>query len=142
MSAPKYLIDTNVFIPLEDATITPPKFAELLALAGRHSVGIFVHEAAVDDISRDQDSARRAVSLSKLAKFPKLAKVIGLTEAKLAAEFGPLAKPNDVVDATLLNALRIGVADFVVTEDRGLHERASGSTGRHRGDNRGARRRR
>jgi len=42
----------------------------------------------------------------------------------LAAEFGPLAKDNDVVDATLLHALRIGVADFVVTEDRGLHERA------------------
>lgn len=123
MSAPKYLIDTNVFIPLEDATTVPSEFAELLALAARHGVDIYVHEAAVDDIQRDKDSARRTVSLSKLRKFPKLAKVMGLTEAALAAEFGPLAKPNDVVDATLLHALQIGVADFVVTEDRDLHGR-------------------
>lgn len=123
MSAPKYLIDTNVFIPLEDAAAVPAEFAELLALAARNGVGIFVHEAAVDDISRDKDTTRRTVSLSKLRKFPKLAKVIGLSVTDLASTFGPLVKPNDVVDATLLHTLEIGVADFVITEDRGLHER-------------------
>ena len=48
---------------------------------------------------------------------------MGLTQEQLAKDFGPLAKANDVVDATLLHALKIGVADFVVTQDRGLHER-------------------
>jgi hypothetical protein len=123
MSTPKYLIDTNVFIDLEDDAEVPPEFAELLALAGRHGVGIYVHEAAVDDIRRDRNEARKAISLSKLAKFPRVTKVMGLTEAQLATDFGPLAKANDVVDATLLHTLRIGVADFVVTQDRGLHER-------------------
>ncbi|HTN59961.1 MAG TPA: GNAT family N-acetyltransferase [Devosia sp.] len=123
MSAPKYLIDTNVFIPLEDAGVVPVEFAELLAVAARNGVGIFVHEAAFDDISRDKDVTRRTISLSKLRKFPQLAKVMGLSGATLAAAFGPLIKHNDVVDATLLHALQIGVADFVITEDRGLHGR-------------------
>ena len=123
MSGPKYLIDTNVFINLEDANRVPPEFAELMALASRHGVGIFIHEAAIDDIKRDKNEERKAVSLSKLRKFNTIAKVTNLAGADLAAQLGPLPKHNDIVDATLVHALKIGVADFVVTEDRGLHER-------------------
>src|SRR5690242_830125 len=73
MSAPKYLIDTNVIIGLEDWKEVSPEFAALTQLAARHAVGIFVHEAARDDIARDSDVARRKVSLSKIAKYPLIA---------------------------------------------------------------------
>src|SRR5271156_2370716 len=112
LSAPKYLIDTNVFISLEDAGAVPPEFAQLGQLAGKHGVGVYVHQAAVGDILRDKDEARRRISLSKLEKFPQLAKVRGLEQAAVEGEFGRLAKPNDVVDATLLHAIRRGIADF------------------------------
>ncbi|MDE2110424.1 MAG: GNAT family N-acetyltransferase [Alphaproteobacteria bacterium] len=124
MSAPKYLIDTNVFIKLEDAAAVSPEFALLLQLTARHGIGVFIHEAAVDDISRDQNFERRRISLSKLEKFQKLSRVRGLDRSALEARFGRLQKPNDIVDATLLHALHIGVADFLVTEDQGLHDRA------------------
>jgi len=124
MSAPKYLIDTNVFIGLEDWQEVSPEFAALTQLAAKYGVGVFVHEAARDDLARDPDLARRRVSLSKVAKFPLIAKVWGLTKTQLEAEFGNCPRPNDVVDATLLHALNLGVADFVVTQDRGLHDRA------------------
>lgn len=124
MSVPKYLIDTNVFIGLEDHAEVAPNFAALLQLTARYGVGVFVHAAAVDDIQRDRDQARRRVSLSKIRKFPVIDKVIGLDQPALEARFGPIRKPNDLVDATLLHALEIGVADFLVTEDQGLHERA------------------
>ncbi len=124
MSVPKYLIDTNVFIGLEDHAEVAPNFAALLQLTSRNGVGVFVHAAAVDDIQRDRDQARRRVSLSKIRKFPVIDKVIGLDHATLEARFGIIRKPNDLVDATLLDALEIGVADFLVTEDQGLHERA------------------
>jgi ribosomal protein S18 acetylase RimI-like enzyme len=124
MSAQTYLIDTNVFIGLEDSREVHPEFSSLLSLASKHNVGILVHEAARDDIARDRDAARRRISLSKFAKFQSVAKVRGLTTSQLTADFGSLPKPNDVVDATLLHALRIGVADFLVTEDSGLHDRA------------------
>lgn len=124
MSLPNLLIDTNVFIGLEDPREVPANWASLMALTAKHHIGIFIHEAARDDIARDTDKTRRAVSLSKAAKFQLISKVQGLTSAELAAQFGPLPKHNDVVDATLLHALHLGVADFLITEDRGLHERA------------------
>lgn len=124
MSGPKYLIDTNVFIGLEDDREISPLLSTLTSLANQHGVRLFVHEAARDDIQRDQDPLRRSITLSKADKFQRLKKVRGLTPAELMKQFGPLPKRNDVVDATLLHSLSIGAADFLLTEDRGLHARA------------------
>lgn len=124
MSIQTYLIDTNVIIGLEDNRAVQPAFAALLSVAAKFKVDVLVHEAARDDIARDKDKSRRAISLSKLEKFQTLQRMSGLTEETLEAEFGPLRKPNDVVDATLLHAASIGAADFLVTQDRGLHDRA------------------
>lgn len=124
MSDQKYLIDTNVFIGLEDHHEITPQLSTLTSLASRHGVGLFVHESARDDIMRDHDEKRRRISLSKVDKFPRIKKVHGLNDQELERQFGAITKPNDVVDATLLHSLRIGAADFLVTEDRGLHARA------------------
>ncbi len=124
MSAQTYLIDTNVFIGLEDPHEVSSEFSSLVQLASKHSVSILVHDAELDDIRRDPDATRQQVSLSKFAKFQSVANVRGLTDDKLVSLFGPLRKPNDVVDAKLLHALWIGVSDFLVTEDAGLHDRA------------------
>lgn len=124
MSRQIYLIDTNVIIHLEDNKAVEPAFSAFTSLAAKHKVDIFVHDAARDDIGRDTDIVRRKISLSKLDKFQRLEKVRGLTKEELRTEFGSLARPNDVVDATLLHAINIGAADFLVTQDRGLHDRA------------------
>lgn len=124
MSTQTYLIDTNVIIHLEDNRTVEPAFSALVSLAAKHKIDILVHEAAWDDIRRDNDLDRRKISLSKLEKFQILSKVRGLTLIELEKTFGPLTKHNDVVDATLLHALAIGAADFLVTQDRGLHDRA------------------
>jgi predicted nucleic acid-binding protein len=124
MSIQTYLIDTNVIIGLEDHHTVQPAFAALLSVASKHKVDVLVHEVARDDIQRDKDAERRKISLSKLEKFQLLRKVRGLEVAELEQKFGPLSRPNDVVDATLLDAIERGAADFLVTEDRGLHERA------------------
>ena len=84
---------------------------------------MFVHEAARDcDIKRDKDKKRRDISLSKIAKFQTLQKVKCLIKQALADELGKIGKHYDEVDATLLHALRIGVSDFLVTQDQGLHD--------------------
>ncbi len=124
MSVATYLIDTNVFIRLEDPAEVPPDFASLTSLANRYGVTLYVHEVAKEDLDRDRNEARKNVSISKTAKFPVLSKVRGLNVTELATAFGPLAKPNDIVDATLLHAIEANAADFLVTEDRGLHDRA------------------
>src|ERR1700744_1864099 len=87
MSSQAYLIDTNVVIGLEDNHTVQPAFASLLRLAATHKVGVFIHEAARDDISRDRDEARKKISLSKLDKFLVIKKVRGLEDAKLVEKF-------------------------------------------------------
>lgn len=124
MSTQTYLIDTNVIIGLEDNHTVQPAFASLLNVAAKHKVDVLVHEAARDDISRDKNASRRTISLSKLDKFQSLRKVRGLEKSELERKFGSLPRPNDLVDATLLDSIDRGAADFLVTEDRGLHERA------------------
>ncbi len=124
MSIQAYLIDTNIIIGLEDNRTVQPALAALCRIAAQHRVRIFVHEVARDDILRDRNKNRRNISLSKLQKYQLLGKVRGLKEADLAEAYGPLRNSNDRVDATLLHTLKIGAADFLVTEDNGLHDRA------------------
>jgi rRNA-processing protein FCF1/GNAT superfamily N-acetyltransferase len=119
-----YLIDTNILIGLEDNHSVDPAYAEFSNLAATHKIDVFVHEAARDDIKRDNDIKRRQISLSKIDKFQSLEKVKSLNQNDLASEFGRIRKPNDLVDSTLLHAVRIGAVDFLVTQDKGLHERA------------------
>jgi ribosomal protein S18 acetylase RimI-like enzyme len=87
-----------------------------------------VHDAALTDIGRDTNIARRNVSLSKVRKFEQLKNVKQPSRAKLEQQFGPMPKPNDVVDVALLHALDIGAVDFLVTEDQGIHGRARRAT--------------
>ena len=124
MSIPSYLIDTNIIIGLEDNHAVKPAYAKFSQLAAKHKVNVFVHEAARDDYSQDKDFKRRQISLSKLGKYQLLEKVKGLKKMDLEAAFGSIRKHNDEVDATLLHAVSIGAADFLITEDQGLHDRA------------------
>lgn len=124
MSHQAYLIDTNILIGLEDNHTVEAAYARLLALAATHKVDIYVHEAAKDDIARDTDAKRRQISLSKIEKYRLLKKQRGLKQHDLEVAYGPLKKPNDVVDATLLHSLEQGAADFLVTQDKGIHQRA------------------
>jgi predicted nucleic acid-binding protein len=116
MSIQTYLIDTNVIVGLEDHRTVQPAFAALLSVAAKHKVEIVVHEAARDDIHRDRDISRRTISLSKLEKFQVLKKVRGLERSELERKFGTLSRPNDVVDATLLDSVERGTADFLISE--------------------------
>lgn len=124
MSHQAYLIDTNILIGLEDNHTVEAAYSKFLSLAATHKVDVYVHEAAKDDIARDTDAKRRGISLSKIEKYRLLKRQRGLKQSDLEADFGQLKKPNDVVDATLLHTLEQGAADFLVTQDKGLHQRA------------------
>lgn len=125
MNHQSYLIDTNILIGLEDYHQVGTEYASFIHLASAHGVAVFIHEAAKEDILRDRDTKRRRISLSKVGKYRPLKRQRGLTRADLDLAFGPLNKPNDVVDATLLHALESGVVDFLVTQDKGIHQRAN-----------------
>ena len=107
-----YLIDTNILIGLEDNHTVDEAYWRFYALAWTHKADIYVHEAAKDDIERDTNAERQKISLSKIAKYRLLKKQHGLSQADLNEAYGPLKKPNDVVDATLLHALEGWCREF------------------------------
>jgi ribosomal protein S18 acetylase RimI-like enzyme len=120
----KLLIDTNVVIGLEDPQPVLSAFAEVSRLCSEHKVGLFVDSANYEDVLRDPDPARRAVTLSKLEKFQRLRDLQSRSEASLVAQFGPINSQNDYSDVRLLAAIDAGAADFLVTQDNDLRRRA------------------
>lgn len=125
---PKVLIDTNVFIGLEDPKPVSPAAAELIRKSGEHRIGLFIHDAAVLDIQQDTNVDRRQVSLSKLEKFRRLPRPRLPPKTELERVFGPIKKRSDEVDVELLHTLRINAVDFLITEDKGIHDRARGAS--------------
>ena len=127
MSDSKLLIDTNVVIGLEDHRPVDAVLGELLRLCGKHSVHVFVDAAVYDDVERDQDEARRRITLSKLEKFEQLEGLVTPADAELELQFGPIRSPNDRSDVRLLHALSRNAVDLLVTQDRDLQKRAERS---------------
>jgi hypothetical protein len=124
MNGFKLLIDTNVVIGLEDAQPVQASLAELVRLSGEHGVGLFVDGANYDDVARDKNEARRAVTLSKLAKSQQLRGIPLPTESGLVARLGAINNDNDRSDVRFLAAVDAKAVDFVVSQDIGLHRRA------------------
>jgi GNAT superfamily N-acetyltransferase len=120
----KFLIDTNVIIGLEDPQPVQASLAELVRRSSEYGVGLFVYGANYDDVARDKDSARRAVTLSKLKKFQRLRDVPTATNAELVTRFGSINNENDKADVRLLVALDAKAVDFLITRDIRLHHRA------------------
>ncbi len=121
----KILIDTNVVIRLEDAQPVEASFSEVVRLCGSHGVGLFVDGANYEDVKRDKDENRRAITLSKLEKFQKLAPLSEQSEQSLVARYGPIKNENDRSDVRLLAALDAKAIDFLLTQDNGIHRRAA-----------------
>jgi hypothetical protein len=125
MSHFKLLIDTHIVIGLEDPKPVEARLAEVSRLCNEHGIGLFVVGANYDDIARDRDNERRKVTLSKLGKFQKLARLPNQSDADLVARFGAINNDNDRSDARLLAALDAQAVDYLVSEDGNLHKRAS-----------------
>lgn len=119
-----FLTDTNIIIQLEDHKPVQAEFSEMVRRCQEHGVTLYVHEASEEEIKRDRDEQRRTVTLSKIAKFPRISGVPTAADNVLEGRFGSIANEHDRVDVQLLNALDRNVVDFLVTEDLGIHQRA------------------
>src|SRR5215467_611761 len=105
MSNFKLLVDTNIVIALEDPQPVQASLAELVRISGEHGVGLFVDGANYDDVGRDKDETRRAVTLSKLAKFQQLRSIPLPPESDLVTKFGAINNDQDRSDVRFLAAI-------------------------------------
>ncbi|MBA4369896.1 MAG: N-acetyltransferase [Desulfobacterium sp.] len=122
----RILIDTNIFIPLEDSSnVLDESFSELVRLAGENNHQILAHPSSLDDIERDKDEERKKIRLSRIRKYPLLENppTVDLQALKNLGFIDN--KDNDRVDNDILWAIYKDAANILVTEDRGIHRKAS-----------------
>ena len=125
----KFLIDTNIFIPLEPTRLLEveggiknvTEFVKLVTLSGHQ---IYVHPAQRADLKRDKDEERRKLREILFNKYPSLPQPphISLSLERIVGYAEPGS--NDWVDHQLIAALSCSACDFLVTEDRSLRKKA------------------
>jgi L-amino acid N-acyltransferase YncA len=124
----KFLIDTNIYIPLEPTAeegIEPNTAlaAQFLRQASETGCRVYIHPASNVDIDRDPKPERQALRRALLDKYPVLPDPpsLNLVEEVL----GKVQRDDhDWVDNHMLAALQANAVGWVVTEDRGMHRRA------------------
>lgn len=129
MPGPSLLFDSNVFFAAgvskhelhQDAEIA----TRLMELAQKHDCPLFLAKATRDDIRQDQNLGRRKASQLRMRQWKVLEKVKPSQDLLKAAGLDGKLSHNDQVDAQVLATLNANAADFLVTQDRKLRQRAA-----------------
>lgn len=115
----RFLLDTNVLIPLEDSTLPlRESLARFVRLAHENGHQLLVHPASEDDINRDHNPVRRARTLERLRQYTRL------EGCQTCPKNTATTSPNDAADNEILYALESDAAHALVTEDRAIHDKA------------------
>lgn len=117
----RFLLDTNILIPLEDSQIPlNDSLANFVRLAHENTHILLYHPASIDDINEDKNPERKRQTLQRLEQYSCL-------------DFRPecpwnegVTKRNDIADNEILYSLSHNAAHALVTEDRGIHDKAKG----------------
>jgi hypothetical protein len=115
----RFLLDTNIVIPLEDSNqVLEMGLANFVRLANENGHQLVHHPASETDFLRDKDQKRLKQNLDRIKRYPRL-------DYRPACPWNTLeTKPNDAADNEILYALNCDAVHALVTEDRGIHEKA------------------
>jgi GNAT superfamily N-acetyltransferase len=115
----RFLLDTNVLIPLEDSQVAlAPSLALFVRLANDHGHPLVYHPSSELDINKDKDPARRRQTLERLHQY------VRLDHLPACPWNDDRTDSNDAIDNEILHAISNHAARFLVTEDLGIHRKA------------------
>ena len=124
-----FLLDTNIFIPLEptgeDAlpgnTFQALEFSRL----AQQAIVLNTHPAMLQDISRDENPTRRDLRLTLFQRYSPISNPPSATILDPAIVSPAPIDSHDYVDNCLLAAVcRRNACDVLITEDRNIHRKA------------------
>ena len=122
----RVLIDTNVLIERENHHLVPPNLQQLLRILNERSVGILVHPHSMEELKRDGNEQRRRIALSKVQTYSVLESPPDpSSDSSFLDIVGLPISINDQTDNALLYAVHRNAVGFLITEDRGIHSKAS-----------------
>lgn len=119
----KIIFDTNILIHIEDPKELSPNLQELLKVFREHGHQVYIHPASFRDINNDENIERRNIISSKLKGYP----VIGsppLPDDDFLSLIGLPSNSNDLNDNEILFSIKKDIADFLITEDRGIKKKS------------------
>ena len=120
------LLDTNILIPLEDTSKTlDSSFAELRKLSAEQHHCLYIHQMQFEDINRDKNQERRTIVLSRLKQYSQIENPPILSDQECNELGLSQSNDNDRVDNNVLFALYRGAVHLLVTNDEGIHRKAS-----------------
>jgi hypothetical protein len=119
------LLDTNILIHREAATVVREDIGTLFHWLDRLNVEKWIHPASVEEIEGHEDERVRRSFAAKLASYRAIQ-----APAALAAEVEALGTEvdrtvNDRRDTRILNELFVEHVDILITEDRGIAKKAA-----------------
>lgn len=123
-----FLIDSNIAIASDPLGVRLEAGAEsalqFLRLATTHHHDLRTHPASRLDFDRIKDGARRSSRLTLFERYTPLSAPPSVTDEQLALLGTPAPRSNDDVDHQLLAAIIGDAAEYLVSEDQGLHHNA------------------
>jgi predicted nucleic acid-binding protein len=121
----RILIDTNIFSYRENSHIIPSNLQSLLKTLNDLVVQILVHPLAARELERDKNQKRREITLSKIKTYPMLDNPPHLENDRTFRTINAQKNnAHELVDNNLLYCVYKNAADFLITEDRGIHRKS------------------
>jgi len=125
----KFLIDTNIVVPLEpglttDFEINTDHALEFHRIAQKSGNNLYIHPAIEHDLLRDQNTERAKLRQKLINRYVKIASPPALSLLEKAHVGDPAIGSNDYVDNCLLASVKGDAVDFLITEDKRLHAKA------------------
>lgn len=122
----KVLIDTNILIYREDDSVIQECLSKMFRLFNSIPISVYIHPASLEDIRRDKDQKRHDIIFSKTKVYPHFPNPPDpFIDQSFIQQVGPIKSENDRVDIRILYALYREGVDYLITEDMGIHKRAS-----------------
>lgn len=122
----RILLDTNILILRENNHIIPDNIAELMRLLnGLENCSIYVHPLSIEEINKDGNIERKTINAKKISSYATLEDYPDYqTDYQFKQIIGVPKTNNDIVDNQLLYCIYRNVADYLITEDQALLNKA------------------
>ncbi len=121
----RILLDTNIFIHREDDKVISQELQDLLRVLAKIKTEILIHPLSIEELKKDKNDSRKDIALSKIGSYLQLESPPDLSRDE---EFkGKITETNehDRIDNNLLFTVYKNAVDFLITEDRGIHKKAT-----------------
>lgn len=122
----RVLIDTNILIYREDDRYVSPEISNLIKILSRTHTDVLLHPASLKDIHRDRNEERKRITLSKVEAYPILENApVPDKDEEFFKKIGEPKSENDEIDNLILYSLYKNAVGFLITNDDGIHLKAS-----------------